>query len=702
MPREPIITEINISGPARALGWLRLTDYALVVMCGFWALGLLSELVFNFPSGDAADLIVSVLLLAMLCFAAYTGWRHVGVIDPAVWRVYRCMFPLMTVGGLFWGWRVMVGSDALAGLMEFERAQLFGSLVAVYVGSVALLGWISLMLLHRMTIPAMGGTVDQILARLVKQAGATAKHATDIKCINKPRGLVIGTAGLLILLATTLAPIPNDEKLAKAFFKVSEQISLLGFFLLVRARRYFQIDADALLAVDRRAPILFLRSFDDDEKQKFHRSDKALLDFSLETRLSNHFSRFGPFIAIGSPQETVPQIGAARVLLADAEWQPRVLSWMQEAKLIIMYSGKTHWVNWELRQLVEQDCVTRLILMFPEIKTWRSWKRNEEIAVRVKLVRQVFKDTPWEEELLAFDDFPGLRAMLFRPDGSMVMVKSRARSRDSYHLAALIAHQYLLDPACCVPSDAASEHGLRFRRLRIEMGFLAGAVVAVLGAVYLFMQTGDSRLAFKQGELYFSGPVTRDEAHRVGEHLVQLQYFSDEQGRTVQLYQEQERYRLRFVINAEYAEDPLTAIVFGVIGSQIAHEVLGGKPLEVGLSDDRLNLIRVVPLSAKMLFEKGELYYTEPITAAEANVVGGLLMHKGFFNADRGASVHIGQKDDAYQLKFVINPSLANDPEVKAAFMALSRSIADEALEGRSVVMHLCDENFQTLQREGL
>ena len=169
-----------------------------------------------------------------------------------------------------------------------------------------------------------------------------------------------------------------------------------------------------------------------------------MLDFSLEIRLSNHFSRFGPFVAIGSPKETVPQPGAARVLLSDDEWQPRVLSWMRDAGLIIMYSGKTHWVNWELQKVLENERATRLILMIPEIKIWSRSERSEEISARVEQVRAVFKSTPWEEELSQFDDFAGLRAMLFRPDGSMVMVKSRSRSRDSYHLAALVAHHILI------------------------------------------------------------------------------------------------------------------------------------------------------------------------------------------------------------------------------------------------------------------
>ena len=474
MNNLPKITEVNISRQARALAWLRLTDYALVVLCGFWAIGLLSELVVSFSSTDVGTLVFELIALLILSFAAYTGWRHVGVIDPAVWRAYRIVFPLLLVWCLLIACGVLANMGSVSNFMAQNRAEVIGNLSglfnAVWVGSVALIGWISLIRLRRMNITAMGATVEQILLRLAKNTGATTVQATDIKRINKPRGLVIGGAGALVLLALILTPLPHNKIWADAMLRSSQQIGLLGFFLLVRARRYFQIDADSLLAVDRRPPMLFLRSFDDDEKQKYHRSDKALLDFSLETRLSNHFARFGPFVAIGSPKETLPQPGAARVLLSDDEWQGRVLSWMRDARLIIMYSGKTHWVNWELRQVVKNECATRLILMMPEIKGWYSSKRNKEISARVEQVREVFKDTPWEEELLTFDDFAGLRAMLFRPDGSMVMVKSRSRSRDSYHLAALVAHLVLIDSDVlnALPNSSNPRVGL--------VGFIIAAV----------------------------------------------------------------------------------------------------------------------------------------------------------------------------------------------------------------------------------
>jgi hypothetical protein len=198
-----------------------------------------------------------------------------------------------------------------------------------------------------------------------------------------------------------------------------------------------------------------------------------------------------------------------------------------------------------------------------------------------KQIRQVFKNTPWEEELLEFNDFPWLRTMLFRFDGSMVMVRSRSRSRDSYHLAVLIAHQYLLDPDNIALGSDVDKQAPRLRRSLVAIGALAAGVIAVLGAGYLFSDGGNSRLTFKQGELHFSETVTEDETRRVGEYLVRQQIFSDEQESSVQLHQEQGRYLLRFVISPEYAEETLTAVQYGIIGSQITTDVLGGKTLEV-------------------------------------------------------------------------------------------------------------------------
>lgn len=93
-PRSPAsLTEIDISGPARALKVLRWTDYTLVVVCGVAVLGLLPDLISSGARGRWSELVVQGLMTAALAFAAFTGWRHVGVIDPRVWRSYLWVLP---------------------------------------------------------------------------------------------------------------------------------------------------------------------------------------------------------------------------------------------------------------------------------------------------------------------------------------------------------------------------------------------------------------------------------------------------------------------------------------------------------------------------------------------------------------------------------------------------------------------------------
>ena len=694
------ITSIDIGRPARALALLRWSDVILVLGCGSGAVAIVPEALLALARSEWIDVILQLPIAAILAFAAYTGWRHAGVIDPRVWCSYLWVFPLLA------GLAVFIVLSVIAewrshGANPFKDPESFASVygLLVYIG-ISIPGFLCVLLLRHTRIAPMSAPLQDVLIELSARGGTSglsvARHRVNVR-----RGVAFGVVGALLLIGVLFAPWPTRLEHLKIAARVIDQVKLLAASLLLLARRYFQVSADALLQVDRRPPILFLRSFSDDERYQYVSSTRALLDPSLESRLANHFHRFGPFVAIGSPKETVPQIGAARVLLRENEWQGRVLGWMKDASVIIMYGGTTQWVNWELRQVIESGRATRLILMFPEIKGWRPSRRAKDISLRVAQIREAFKDTPWKEELAEFDDFAGLRAMLFRPDGSMVMIRSGSRTREAYHLAALIAHQQLLKLDVS-PSAGAREHTSWLRRPAVAVGVLASAAIAVLGAVYLFTRPGDTRLTFKKGELRYGGGVTDEEARSVGEHLVQQGFFSDDRDSTVQLHRKGGRYRLRFVIQSNYAADPSTAIQFAVLGTRIARESLRGKPVEVGLSDDRLNLIKVVAPTTVMAFGNCEVYYTEPVTAADAKAVGDVLLQSGFFGDDAERAVYLGREDGLYQLRFVVDPSRLDDPDVKMGFREIARGIAVEALGGRPIVLHLCDDHLRTLHRERL
>jgi len=97
------ITEIDINGAARGLAVLRLSDFVLVVICGLGALGTLPDVGRAAFNAEWSDLVVEGAMAAIFVFAAYTGWRHVGVIDPRVWSSYLLVFPLLVVLGVIGG-----------------------------------------------------------------------------------------------------------------------------------------------------------------------------------------------------------------------------------------------------------------------------------------------------------------------------------------------------------------------------------------------------------------------------------------------------------------------------------------------------------------------------------------------------------------------------------------------------------------------
>jgi hypothetical protein len=623
------------------------------------------------------------------------------VIDPRVWRSYLWLFPLLAgvsvacalVLGAVW---VSEGTNPFRG--DLQSLIAFAAYLQFVV--VAIPGFVCVLLLRRMRVAPMDVPLADLLDDLNGRSGEPGARWGNVQRIDLRRGVMFGVAGAGLVLAAQLAPVSIEGRQGTTVLRGIEQVTMFGFFLLIRARRYFQISAGSLLAVDKRSPILFLRSFADDEQQQYGSTHRAILDFSLETRLANHFHRFGPFIAIGDPSDSVPQPGAARMHLSDDQWQSRVIDWMKASQVIVMYCGITQWVNWELRQVIESGRSTSLILMFPEIKGWRPSRREQDIASRTEQIRQVFHDTPWNEELQEFSDFAGLRAMLFREDGSMLMIRSRSRGRDAYHLAALIAHQQLLNPGINEAGAWAGATASSRGRAKAIVAALAGAAAAVVLGLYVLGASEGNRLAFQRGELYYDDPVTRDEAQRVGEYLQQREIFSAQKAATVRFDKEHDRYQIRFVVDPAVAEETLVNVQFAVIGSEIAQQVLNGMPLDVILCDEHLKALRTLAPSARLPVGKSEIFYTHPVTVAHARAVARQLQDIEFFADDRAASVHLSREEGTYHLRFIVDPSRATESETVQAFSELARIIAASSLGAEPVVVHLCDDELRTLNRQ--
>ena len=101
-----------------------------------------------------------------------------------------------------------------------------------------------------------------------------------------------------------------------------------GMSLYKSGKKHLIVSAEQALREDRRRPVVYLRSFLDDKITSQSKQDPAMPfirdnDF-LETEeeaLAKVLQEVGPFVAIGIPGEELPELGAARTYVGDAEWK---------------------------------------------------------------------------------------------------------------------------------------------------------------------------------------------------------------------------------------------------------------------------------------------------------------------------------------------------------------------------------------------
>jgi FHA domain len=446
----PATQDIDLSPQVRRLDIVRATDWGMAYIALQVVLLQAVSLVVDPFSWTAFAIDIAALGIGGCCL--FVGLRNIGSITSRTWQSYTVLLwvlmPILLVLAALMLLAITQGDENEATVMS----------LFIFLGG---LGWcaVTLAALFRLRKMKLGGLNENLqqLAQTMSDDGRVASEAIDlsqVQRVNKRKGMALGAIGVAVLIVSAFVwhhveSLPAFQSLSARqqwdAGRLSSVVDGLGFFLLIRMRRYFQIDADALLRSDTRAPILFLRSFEDEEKLTFAQSGQALFDYSLETRLSRHFMHFGPFVAVGSPQDELPQLGAARARLSEDEWRGRVRQWMRSSQVILIYAGSTYWINWELTTLARRGHMHKVVLLIPPRRGWatRSRKVVDDIRARLTCVRGALQDTPWSAALASLQPEKNLRALLFRPDGSITTVRSKPENREAYHLAVLVGHHLL-------------------------------------------------------------------------------------------------------------------------------------------------------------------------------------------------------------------------------------------------------------------
>jgi len=138
---------------------------------------------------------------------------------------------------------------------------------------------------------------------------------------------------------------------------------LPAFLLDLKGRRLLVPSARQALDEDRRAPVLFLRSFGE---------EMAKMPFEgelYEESLVEVFQRLGPVLAVGRPDFRLPDLGAARIYLANEDWQRGVLFLLEHSQIVLLQVAESEGVAWETEQVLRRTPPERLLLFFPAVES---------------------------------------------------------------------------------------------------------------------------------------------------------------------------------------------------------------------------------------------------------------------------------------------------------------------------------------------
>ncbi len=189
-----------------------------------------------------------------------------------------------------------------------------------------------------------------------------------------------------------------------------------------------------------------------------------------------------------------------------------------------------------------------------------------------------------------------------------------------------------------------------------------------------------------KGEVYYKGDgVTEDDAKAVGKFLEDQQYFlKDDKSRSVQLTKENNRMKLRFVVDEKaLATIPKADESFLLMAALMSKTIFNNIPVDVVYTDDVFKDIRTLPYAdaaarsatayealqqmEKKIYNKNTLYYKN-ISSEEADSISAYLIKNGFFSDGAGKDLAVSKMgDSSYHVNFFIQDAFANEQGLQKA-----------------------------------
>lgn len=233
----------------------------------------------------------------------------------------------------------------------------------------------------------------------------------------------LGTITFLQLANIANGPLTGDRDVdaARVVFGLGALwLTAVASVLWRNGRRLSAPTATQVMRRDPRPPVLYLRSFRDDTvtSRQITPLYPMFRRYSEEDQLARALRAAGPVVAIGRPNEQLPELGAARLYAGADEWQATVTTLMGLAALVVVRGASTPGLQWELEQVLGRMPLQKLLLLIPfGIDDYQQFRAELEPNLPCEL--PPFASHPWADRRFASFRRITLRgAIYFTPQGS--------------------------------------------------------------------------------------------------------------------------------------------------------------------------------------------------------------------------------------------------------------------------------------------
>lgn len=249
--------------------------------------------------------------------------------------------------------------------------------------------------------------------------------------------IVLSVLGFLTFMCRIGVKIADvDRPIFNILFILSALFFSLSVGMYHYGKRLTASTGQEVLSRDTRPPVLYLRSFIDDEMTSTDMTGMLPafiphFDKTEEEVLADVLSKIGPCIAIGKPGEKLPKLGMARMYIDDQEWQTTVQDLMSRARIVVIRVGHTNNIWWEIETAVKYVKPERILFLLPfegsstfslrnVVDDYGRFQQKIEKHIPCKLPAYsaskllegsltgiLFFESDWTPEIIAFDSMIG-------------------------------------------------------------------------------------------------------------------------------------------------------------------------------------------------------------------------------------------------------------------------------------------------------